>query len=156
MTEIWKSIPGYSKYEVSSLGNVRGPKGILSPSHHSHGYCLVSLMRDDNSKATENIHRLVCMTFKADSWFPGAMALHKDHNKRNNVEDNLYWGTHKQNVEDDITNPRSTRRLNMQKAQEIRAKVKAGAKQVSVAREYNVSPWTITNIMSNKIWRTSE
>lgn len=53
MTEQWLPIPGYAKYQVSSLGRVSGPFGVLKQSFHSMGYLLVTLMKDDLDQAVK-------------------------------------------------------------------------------------------------------
>jgi hypothetical protein len=62
--EEYKTIEGYSKYEVSNFGNVRNCKThrILTPKRNSTGFMLVNLYKDYESKSF-TIHKLVCETF---------------------------------------------------------------------------------------------
>jgi hypothetical protein len=60
--EVWKKIPGYEEYEVSSLGKVRGQYGkILSP-WKSKGYDIVWICKD-TIKRKIGVHRLVAWAF---------------------------------------------------------------------------------------------
>ena len=64
MEEEYKTIKGYSKYEVSNFGNVRNFKThrILTPKRNSTGYMLVNLYKDYKSKSF-TIQKLVCEAF---------------------------------------------------------------------------------------------
>lgn len=48
--EVWKSIPGFSKYEASTLGNIRNKstKVILKSQHST--YLKISLMKNEKGK----------------------------------------------------------------------------------------------------------
>jgi hypothetical protein len=46
------------------------------------------------------VHRLVAEAFLGPAPFAGALVLHRDDVPTNNVPDNLYWGTHAENVFD--------------------------------------------------------
>lgn len=100
--EIWKSIEGYPKYEVSNLGNIRSLNyrhtnkvKILKPHTNNNGYLLINLYQMGKMK-TVQIHRLVAETFIPN---PDNLPVvnHKDENKHNNCVDNLEWCTHKYN-----------------------------------------------------------
>lgn len=64
--EIWKSIEGYPKYEVSNLGNVRSTKNnkerFLKPQKDKDGYLIVCLYKNNIRKCCK-IHRLVGQAF---------------------------------------------------------------------------------------------
>lgn len=95
MAEIWKPCPGYPGYEVSDLGRVRSPNGILSPAIGSHGYPQVQLGR----KKTRTVHSLVLQAHVGPA--PAGMeARHDDGNKENPRLYNLFWGTPKENGAD--------------------------------------------------------
>jgi hypothetical protein len=113
--EEWRSVVGLeSYYMVSSLGRVRSiprdvpntPSGstrrvrerILKTYTHSAGYVAIKL--SVNMKRHSNyIHRLVC-----EAWHgpepEGCEVMHLDGNKKNNVPDNLKWGTRQENIID--------------------------------------------------------
>lgn len=102
MSEQWKPIIGFiGLYEVSSLGYVKSLKTgtLIKRTQSESGYLSVTLHK--NGKAYwKDIHRLVCTAFHGLPPFEGAMALHKDDIKIRCVPDNLYWGTHQDNMDD--------------------------------------------------------
>lgn len=103
------SIPGYEPYyfirlvnsdwQVISLKRVKvvGEK-ILHQSVYAGNYVGVGLMK--NRKAsTYFVHELVLMVFHGECP-AGKESCHRDGNPRNNHPDNLYWGTHQENMDD--------------------------------------------------------
>ncbi len=44
------------------------------------------------------VARLICEAFHGPPPFPEAVCMHKDENSRNNLPDNLAWGTQKENL----------------------------------------------------------
>lgn len=89
--EIWKDIPGFEEYQVSSLGRVRSLKGtirVLSQSKSSR-YCQVTLFRE-GERHYRKIHRLV-----AEAFIPNPDNLpcvnHKNEDKTDNRVENLEW-----------------------------------------------------------------
>jgi hypothetical protein len=90
-TEVWKTITENSKYEVSSLGNVRNKKTgrILKPASKC-GYLSVGL--SSKIGKTHSIHRLVALEF-IDNPENKPHVNHKDKNRSNNCIDNLEWCT---------------------------------------------------------------
>lgn len=88
--EIWKPIEGYAyPYEVSNLGNVRGPHGLIG-GHDSGTACIVSLIRERGTSATVRIHSLVASAFVPNP--DGCRCVrHKDGDRLNCRADNLEW-----------------------------------------------------------------
>jgi hypothetical protein len=113
MIEIWKDIPGYEElYAVSSYSRVKSyektrvmnngairvyPERILKPKRLKC-YLRVSLFKF-GKRNLQLVHRLVAEAFIPN---PNNLPLvcHKDDNPTNNLPDNLFWGTQKDNVED--------------------------------------------------------
>lgn len=108
--EIWKPIPNYEEYEVSTFGRVKRlaydkpvcgggfqhcNERILSPQPRKNGYQAVVLSKKGIVKSFL-IHRLVALTF-----IPNPSNLpqinHKDENPSNNCVDNLEWCDQKYN-----------------------------------------------------------
>lgn len=98
MEEQWKPIDDTEgKYQVSNLGRVKGPRGILSTyTQLPKGYVYVNLCL--NGKQTcRRLSRIVATAFckKQD----GCNEVdHLDANKQNNAASNLQWVTHSENV----------------------------------------------------------
>lgn len=104
-------------------------------------------------KKAECVHRLVALAFHEDSYFDGAMALHRDHDKTNNVPGNIYWGSAQDNAGDESTKVSAHVKMNMVKARELRTRRNAGERAVDLADEFGISPWMVANIMAGKYWK---
>ncbi len=111
MSEVWKQIPDYDNYQVSSIGRVRSDyyvSGrwnktvrreqplILRQELSRDGYLRVSLSKNKIQKHFA-VHRLVAMAF-----IPNPLNYpeinHKDENTQNNCVENLEWCTRKYNA----------------------------------------------------------
>lgn len=97
---MFRPIPGFPKYEVSTKGIIKSKRGVLSPHSRTDGYLSVKLYATENGKYTRKgklVHRLVAETF-----LPNPLGLklvnHKDGDKSNNRVENLEWCTHRQNT----------------------------------------------------------
>ena len=103
MEEVWKQVPGFSKYMVSNQGRVKSfaqnkvHGRIIKPTWISGGYLSVKLS-DDNCVSHERlVHRLVAMAF-IDNPNNYPQVNHKNENKRDNRVDNLEWCDNKYNA----------------------------------------------------------
>jgi hypothetical protein len=108
--ETWKDIHGYEGlYQVSDLGRVRslidkyGRKSIyiLKPNENCYYYHVV--LHKDCIGKTKRIHRLVLETFVGPCP-EGMESRHLDCNSKNNMLNNLCWGTRSNNRKDSIRN----------------------------------------------------
>ena len=96
--ENWRSIDGFSNYEVSWCGRVRNATTdrILKGGTGSNGYQIVVLCREKEKKS-HNVHVLV-----AREWLlnPNNKRCvdHIDGDKANNHYENLRWATHTENM----------------------------------------------------------
>lgn len=113
MQEIWKTIDGFSRYEISNFGQVRSwctlrnvteksnKYRILKQYTDKDGYITITLYPDDkNSRAKRlSLHRLVATYFvKNDDPINKTYVNHKDENKKNNYASNLEWCTCQDNL----------------------------------------------------------
>lgn len=89
--EIWKSVIGFTRYEVSNMGNVRNihTKELKSIRVSKTGYCITDL-RENGIHKTSYIHRLVAEAF-IENAFSLPCVNHIDEDKTNNHVDNLEW-----------------------------------------------------------------
>lgn len=116
MEEIWKTINGFSNYEVSSEGRVRrlernfiNKRGrkmylkeiILKPEITHNGYERVALYLN-GKMYHKRVASLVAEAFNGKKPH-GTEIDHWDGNKLNNKADNLRYVTHKENVNNPIT-----------------------------------------------------
>lgn len=162
--EIWKQSPTLPNYEVSSIGRVR-----CIP-HQAN--CLVNRTRTYGGKEwfgvwskkdrrfilvhkgrTYKVARLVCEAFHGPAPDEKPKCLHRDENSRNNRQENLMWGTQRQNM----NAPRfvSTKRFASQKLtpDDVRAIRRRGETErpADLAREFNVAACTISNIVARRM-----
>lgn len=129
MDEVWRDIDtikeadGTCAYQVSSLGNVRRAKEVVSSvdakdmgtSGWSGNYTRVlkpTMLKINNTSTkdgkqryayvsikdhTYTVHRLVAKAFLPDTYKDGLVVNHKDGNRFNNCVDNLEWCTQAEN-----------------------------------------------------------
>jgi hypothetical protein len=104
--EVWKPILTddiQERYAVSNLGRIIDLKQnkCLNINDNGAGYKIVALMGPKSKLRVRYVHRLVAQAFIEN---PDNLPQvgHKDHTRSNNVVDNLYWTTQKQNTADGI------------------------------------------------------
>ncbi len=117
--EEWKTIPNYSYYEVSSLGQIRSyiprggkhkPKNRLTQPRiknlsQAKNYLFASFSDSPGGSSKRlNIHRLVLESFQPLADYSNLEARHINGNSYDNRLVNLEWGTSQQNKRDNITN----------------------------------------------------
>lgn len=92
--EHWKKIEGFSKYEVSNLGNVRHierKQNLKGRPNGKPNYLQVRLVSDFKKRQVNIfIHKLVLETFTRKRK-ENETVEHKDCNKHNNKLSNLMW-----------------------------------------------------------------
>jgi hypothetical protein len=165
--EIWKQIVGYENlYEISDLGRIRSlpKKGCSKLSFKKTtkdfklGYEMVQLYKN-NKSLSFRVHTLVVKTFLGITSNRKKVINHKDGVKTNNQLKNLEVVSAKENVKHAISlglNPiRFGNSLHNTKIKEedLQNIVKLKKEKVSnkdIAKIYNVSPTTISRIISGK------
>jgi DNA-binding XRE family transcriptional regulator len=172
--EKWVDIKGYeSLYQISSFGNVRSldreiiygdknkgeyhnRKGQLLKPSLSNGYKTISL-----SGVTHTIHSLVAKHFLNEPLNKDYVVNHIDYNKENNFYKNLEWVTQKDNVRHNyltgnanIGVKQKDAKLDKDKVLQIKFYLKEGIlSQAKIAKMYNVSATTITDIKKGRKWK---
>lgn len=96
--EVFKSIPGFPDYQVSTWGRVRRASTgkFLKPEVHDKGYLRVDLYDKYGNKAHIKVHRLVAVAFVGNP-FNKPHVNHIDGNNQNNSHTNLEWVTDAEN-----------------------------------------------------------
>mgnify|MGYP003648773144 CR=1 FL=1 len=102
---LWKEVPGYDNYMVSSRGRVKslnyarsGNERLLKQSLSSAGYPKVDLRKEGRAK-TMSIHKLVAMAFLNHTQCGYKIVVdHIDENKANNNLSNLRLVTNRENL----------------------------------------------------------
>jgi len=111
MQEIWKTIPGFTGYEVSNLGNVRsyrlkGRGNKLSSQSHSletytsvAGYKTVNIHQNGERQRLYGVHRLIMFAFNGVS---DQIVRHLNENPADNRIENLAYGGPMENRNDSL------------------------------------------------------
>jgi hypothetical protein len=94
--EVWAVVAIEPRYQVSNLGRVIGPRGLMRPRMDRGGYMGVRLGKRIKN-CSQKIHRLVAMAF-CPGWIDGLEVNHKNGIRDDNRADNLEWVTRSQNV----------------------------------------------------------
>jgi hypothetical protein len=109
MTEVWRSTPSLPEYEASNFGRVRRREfwgALPNGGTRKHG----GVARAGASCASDprpvlvfrgktyRISKLICEAFHGPKPFPKAVVMHIDDDVQNNAEDNIKWGTQKENL----------------------------------------------------------
>lgn len=175
--ELWKTVVGFSGYEVSNHGHVRSilmrqgcrakiKQGILrgwTKFYHGKPVAVMIGLRKEGQTFEYRLHRLVLEAFIGPC--PDGMeGCHGDGNPLNNHLDNLRWDTHIANVADCIRHGRKTKppirigekhhntKLTAQDILFIRSVQMRRGSKAELARKFNVAQITITRILRRKVW----
>ena len=96
---MWKTVKGFSKYEVNEDGVIRNKKTghILSVNPNNSGYPLVNLFLDGKGRKTVQVSKIV-----ANTWLENPNNYpeidHLDKNPANNAVSNLEWVSTEENI----------------------------------------------------------
>lgn len=161
MNEIWKDIPGFEgRYQASTYGRIRSvdravrvtPHGkeamrtikgrVLRPGKQDTGHLTVVLGREHGSMP---VHTAVALTFLGPRP-EGKDVCHNDGNPKNNRVENLRYGDRTDNILDVYRVGGRWRKLSLEEIKEIRELMDKGAVGAEVARQFNVSPSTVSKI----------
>lgn len=163
MQEIWKPVRGYEdQYEVSNTGKVRSlPRTVphikayrtipgrelkLQTQRSGHQYIKNFGGRGGPMKW---IHRLVYETF-IGAIPEGLDVRHLDGDPKNNTVGNLAVGTRSENAHDVYDYGGKYKALQRDEVLAIRLRLANGERQADIAKDYKVTPATISAINTGK------
>lgn len=160
MKEIWKDIGGYEGlYEVSNLGRIKSlhfkESKILKNLEDRDGYLQLNLTKNNKQKL-HKIHRLVVIQF-IENPLNKPEVNHKNGIKTDNRVENLEWVNHSENMKhgyrkgfiNNTGEKNGSHKLNKRQAFFIR---NSEIRNCKLAKMFNVSEVTISNIKKLKIW----
>jgi len=168
MSERWKPIPTFDGYEISTQGRIRSHKynkpRILKPwqtgkkyKSGMRGAMSIKLMRGSEVVRCK-VHHLVLETFVGPAP-EGCECAHLDGDITNNRLDNLDWVTHIENERHKKTHGTLLRgeeatnvKLTREQVKEIRELASEGVSHSQIAREFNVTRKTVSNIINKVNW----
>jgi hypothetical protein len=98
----WRSVPGWSRYEVSADGVVRNSKtkNPLSVKLTDSGHMRSKAIDDRGRRRWLRVHHAVLFAFKGPRPTRRHEGLHADGDKANCRAENLRWGTRRSNERD--------------------------------------------------------
>ncbi len=172
MDETWKAIPGFPFYEASNQGRIRSlktgtgtgakagsnPSRLMKTASHPRGYQIITMYTEGKRKCYY-AHRLIASAFIDE--IAGKLQInHINGIKSDNRISNLEIVTQAQNIKHRSESlgikkkPKATvRKLDPEKAAQIREKRAAGMTMSKLASQYGVSEATISYIISGKLWK---
>ena len=154
--------PEFPRYRVTPDGRIYSLRAgrFLKPIQVGK-YLGVTITHADGRIVHRTVHRLV-LEVTAGPRPPGRVARHLNGDRYDNRSSNLAWGTVRQNAADKVrhgTDPRGTRnpmaKLTWQQVRQIRAMASAGTMQRRIARQFHVSPMTISRVVRGETWKES-
>ena len=156
--EIWKTIEGYSDYEISNKGNVislkYNRKKLLKLGTGRNGY-LIAPLCFCNKRIKIYVHQLVLKHF-GPSQPPNTTCDHINRIPTDNRIENLRWANIGQQIEnrDAAKGERiSSSKLTETQVKEIKIKLLNRITQKNISKEYGVSQVSISHIKLNKHWK---
>jgi hypothetical protein len=153
VVEEWRDVIGYSRYQVSSEGRVRGPRGLKKATRKPTGYLYVAI--DGNRMM---VHHLVTESFLGDR--PSGLEVrHLDGDPQNNSVSNLAYGTRRENAQDSVAHGTTAKgerhgrhKLTEEQVEVILSAPREVGSGAVLARYFGVSQGCISVIRSGKSW----
>ena len=109
---IWKKIPGYSKYEISIMGDIKrnftSSSWMLKPTKKQSGPYVIRLIADDGKRKEERVHKLMQKTYMDKPPSAEYVVYHKNGDKKDNCLNNLAYITRQKLGK--MTGPNSSRK----------------------------------------------
>lgn len=162
--EVWKQIPGFSFYDVSTFGRLRSwyPKGgnknrtrkpRVLKTHIRKGSERTKLISDDGVESQVIVARAVCLAFIDVPPHEGAIAIHKNGDTCDNRLENLRWGGFSdalQTTHSLLVQSIAKRKWDKEIANKVRRLYRKGMKVVDIAAMIEgMTPGNVTNIATS-------
>ena len=165
LPEIWKDILGYEgHYQISNLGNVKRftkyKSNILKPRINKRGYVQIILCKNNCAK-TFRLHRIIAESFIPNP-YKKLQVNHINGVRHDNKVENLEWVTQNENMKHAFENrlavalkgeSQPNSKLKEIQVLDIKERIKKRESNISIAKLYNVSMETISNIKRNRTWK---
>ena len=155
--EVWKDIPGFSNYRISTYGRIasKHTKSIMSLSQDKDGYLGTVITDDLGNRKNIKVHRIVLITFKGPPPSPDYQCRHfPDPDKTNNHIDNLHWGNNIQNQLDhlkfNIHHNQHGDCLSEQQVINIKNKILSGTPYKVLQKDFGVTENQLVHIRTGK------
>lgn len=160
----YRKIDEFPGYFVCSNGRILGKRGkFLKPSVSRDGYEIVILMRGpwgSSKRFGRAVHSLICSAFHGKKPSPKHQVRHWDGNRRNNIPENLLWGTGKDNYLDRVRHGRPmdgcgnpNHKLSLDDVKEIKDRLSKGDNAKRIASDFGVVFQSIYNIKNRCTWK---
>lgn len=169
IAEVWLGVPGFSGYEVSNMGRLRSwkPYRRFAPMPVSPRICKLSGDKDgylrtalysNGIRQEFKVAQLVLSLFVGSRPAPPFNKVcHKNDVPTDNRVENLYWGSMKQNAEDNVRNGRQPNggRVNTAKLTEEDVRYVRGSRKshAQLARELGTTGGAIWHIRAGRTWK---
>lgn len=172
MSERWLPVRGWeASYEVSDRGVVRSRDRFDARGHFRRGLTLAAFrstggyifvnLSEAGRRQKRSVHTLVAEAFHGRRP-DGLVCRHLNGDPSDNRADNLAWGTPLENLEDAMNHgtwrvrhgerhPRA--KVSEEDVALIRRLVRGGITQASVARQFDIDPSTVSNIVRGRNWK---
>lgn len=161
--ERWRQIPGFSSYDVSSLGRVRtwksrsrGRPKAMRQRKDDDNYYRVTLQSDAGKKCVKRVHILVARAFLGPA--RKRLVLHRDGKRNHNQLSNLEYGTYQDNNDDKYIHgthgmgeQNSQAELTKRQVKKI-FRLKGVKTQVEIAEEFDISRQAVSDIHRGITW----
>jgi len=165
MKEVWRKIPGFTRYCISSMGRInsvrykgKSKSRLLTLTVGMDGYYRVSIYNRAGERKSVRVNRLVLLAFKGSGKNKDAAHLNGD--RLDNRLVNLKWATRAENHghkrahgTDQVGTRNSNARLTERDVRQIRRLYAAGKYDgVQLAKRYGVRHPTIYSILNRRLW----
>ena len=168
--EEWRTVPGFSGYEASSLGRVRSIERWITRSDGHRGLWPGRVLRPTKQgpylkvalgkRTTIAVHIVVCLTFHGPRPSPKHAVAHWDGDCHNNRAENLRWATVSENKSDMIrhgTTPTGSKnplaKLSEADVRAIRKQRAEGVMIKDIATRFDIHWVNVSRIVHRKIWK---